>query len=107
MDNYDVLASAIEERRPLVGLYDGRRREFCPHAIGTKRGEPHVLVYQTGGESKSGLPEGGEWRCLRVDELDEVEDGAGPWQTSANLFNPQSCLDEIDEVAQPFPAKAT
>ena len=103
METYARLRQAIQEKRQVVARYDGAVREFCPHALGTKRGERHVLAYQFGGESASGLPPGGEWRCLAVDELADVEVRAGEWHSAPNVFNPQSCLDEVDLAVEPFP----
>ena len=106
MDALELLTQAIQERKPVSGRYDGLRREFCPHAIGSKRGQRHTLVYQFGGGSGSGLPPEGEWRCLRLDELEDLQMGDGPWRSAPNLFNPQSCLDEIDLVVQPLPSRS-
>lgn len=104
-DTYALLKQAIEDKMAVTAVYDGLPRIFSPHALGTKRGQPHVLVYQFGGESRSGLPETGEWRCLDVDDLSEVSLEPSEWHTAANVFNPQSCLDEIDVVAQPLPPR--
>ena len=106
MDTYELLRQAIEDRRPVAARYEGGSREFCPHALGTKRGERHTLVYQYAGTSQSGLPVEGEWRCLRVGGLDDVSLQDGPWHTAENVFNPQSCLDEIDAAVQASPPLA-
>ena len=103
MDTYELLKQAIQDRQPVAARYDGGVREFCPHALGTKRGARHVLAYQYGGSSASGLPAGGEWRCLDVGRLTDVEVREGEWHTTPNVFNPQSCLDEVDVVVEPFP----
>ena len=47
---------------------------LCPHVLGRKgQGRRHVLVYQIGGRSNSGLPVvaagGGVWRGLAVEKL--------------------------------------
>ena len=103
MDAYALLRQAILDKRQMVAHYDGGVRELCPHALGTNRGERHVLAYQFGGASASGLPPGGEWRCLDVDDLADVAVRAGEWHSAPNVFNPQSCLDEVDIAVQPFP----
>jgi hypothetical protein len=106
MNNYALLEQAIEHREQVTAVYDGERREFCPHVLGTKNGVKHVLGYQFAGGSTHGLPEGGEWRCFAVDGLMNIATHPGPWHTSANIFNPQSCLDTIDLVVQPAPPLA-
>lgn len=106
MDTYALLEKAILDREQVVARYEGEIREFCPHALGTKSGRRHVLAYQFGGGSRSGLPEGGEWRCFEVEGLTGARTQTGPWHSSANVFNPQSCLDEVELVVQPAPPRA-
>jgi hypothetical protein len=107
MDAYSILADAISTKQQVVARYHDQERVFSPHALGTKRGVVHVLVYQYAGGSESGLPPGGEWRCLDVDELSEIRLEPGAWRTAPNVFNPQTCLDEIDVIAEPLPPRMT
>jgi hypothetical protein len=107
MDTYAVLAEAITSRQQVVARYAGEERIFSPHALGNKRGEAHVLVYQFAGGSRSGLPPGGEWRCLNVAELNDVRLEPGAWHTAPNVFNPQTCMDEVDVVIEPLPPRET
>jgi hypothetical protein len=100
MTTDQIIEEAIRTRKPVSGRYGGVRREFCPHALGWKGADRHVLVYQFGGGSESGLPRDGEWRCLRLDELDDVAIQQGPWRTGANVFNPQACIDDMDAVVE-------
>jgi hypothetical protein len=106
-DTYDVLRRAILNREPVTAVYDGEVRAFCPHALGSKQGRRHVLGYQYGGKSKSGLPRRGEWRCFDVDRLGDVTARPGQWHSSANAFNPQSCMDTLDVVVQPLPPRTS
>ena len=105
MDTYGLLARAIAQREQVIAVYDGKPREFCPHALGSKQDRQHVLAYQFGGGSTTSLPVAGEWRCFAVDGLSDVQTRAGPWHTATNLFNPQSCLDVIDVAVEPFPPR--
>jgi hypothetical protein len=104
---YAILAEAIDTKQQVVARYGGEERIFSPHALGAKRGAAHVLVYQYAGGSRTGLPPGGEWRCLKVDELSEIRLEPGAWRTAPNVFNPQTCLDEVEVVADPLPPRAT
>lgn len=106
MDTDALLERAIEGREQVVATYEGAVREFCPHALGRKGDARHVLAYQFGGESRSGLPSRGEWRCFAVAQLVGAILRPGPWHTATNVFNPQSCLDTIDVVVQPLPPVA-
>jgi hypothetical protein len=101
----EILTEAISTKQQVVARYGGEERVFSPHALGTKRGVDHVLVYQYAGGSQRGLPPGGEWRCLRVDELSEIRLERGAWRTAPNVFNPQTCLDDIEVVADPLPPR--
>lgn len=105
MDPYATLAEAIASKQQVIARYHDRERVFSPHALGSKRGAAHVLVYQYAGESESGLPPGGEWRCLDLEELSGIRLEPGVWRTAENVFNPQSCLDEVDVVADPLPPR--
>ena len=107
MDAYTVLTEAIMTKQQVTARYHDEERLFSPHALGTKRGVAHVLVYQYAGGSRTGLPPGGEWRCLNVEELSEIRLEPGAWRTSENVFNPQTCLDEIEVLADPLPPRAT
>jgi hypothetical protein len=105
MDPYSILADAISGKQQVVARYHDEERIFSPHALGTKRGVAHVLVYQYAGGSHTGLPPGGEWRCLNVEELSEIRLEPGAWRTAENVFNPQTCLDEVEVLADPLPAR--
>jgi hypothetical protein len=95
--SYQVLRDAIVNKRQVTCTYRGLAREICPHVIGTgKDGHEMVLSYQFGGRSSSGLPSGGEWRCMRVDEMSQVSSRAGPWHTGDNHSRPQTCVKDID-----------
>jgi hypothetical protein len=93
---YDAIRQAILDRMQVVATYQGHVREMCPHAIGMKNGRQHVLFFQFGGSSSRGLPPGGEWRCMDVSTLFDVEIVTGDWHTSFNHSRPQTCIDFID-----------
>ena len=96
LSNYTVLREAILNRKPVVAFYNGYERQFCPHALGMKRGEAQVLGFQFGGGSSSGLPPGGEWRCMKVQDLQQLMLTTGPWYTGTSHSKPQTCIDSID-----------
>jgi hypothetical protein len=103
---YDLLHLAAARRQPVAATYDGLRRLLCPHVLGRKSGRLHMFCYQFGGGSHSGLPmvpeRMGEWRCLAVEKLSEVELRAEGWHTEPRSPR-QTCIDEIelDADAQP------
>jgi hypothetical protein len=117
MSVYETIRQAIINKQQVIATYHGYQREMCPHVIGIKRGkpatqgrgrrpgrpatpdEPRALLYQFGGASSSGLGPVGSpdnWRCVKVDELQNVSTRPGPWHTAPNHSRPQTCVDEID-----------
>ena len=110
-DPWPLLEEAIQARSQVVASYNGRRRAFCPHALGYKGEKRHVLVYQFADErdfqrSASDARQSDGWRCLDVDRLDDVTLREGPWYSAPNIYNPQSCMDDIRAVVQVFPSAA-
>ena len=94
--SYAVLRQAIVERKQVVCDYGGYPREICPHVIGMKNGREQALVYQFGGDSSSGLPKGGEWRCMPISGISNATLRDGPWHSGTGHSQPQTCVDEID-----------
>ena len=97
MFTYDPIRDAIRHKQQIVATYKGYPRVLCPYALGRgKDGRERALFYQVGGSSSKGLPLGGEWRCLILDELTNVSAQSGPWTYVANWKdNTQTCLDVI------------
>ena len=99
---YNTLRAAIANRQQVTAMFKSVPRKFCPHAIGTKNGKPHVFVYQFGGESSSrpleteGSPK--NWRCMPVDGLYNITLQNGAWHTatSGGHSKPQSYIDQIN-----------
>jgi hypothetical protein len=96
MNTYDLFRRAALEGKQLAFTYKGHRRLTCPHVIGQKNGMQKALVFQFGGGSSKGLPPGGEWRCLFISEVTEVELLNGEWKTGHGHSQPQTCVDQID-----------
>ena len=100
MTIYEKIASAIRGRKIISAVYDGRRREMCPHVIGTKNGREQALFYQFAGESATRRigPSGdyGNWRCMAVDALSDVQISSGEWHSAGNHSQEQTCVDEVD-----------
>lgn len=96
-DTYAVLRDAVLNQKQVVCNYRGYRREMCPHVLGRNRqGGEQVLSFQFAGESSSGLPLGGEWRCMPVDGITDAQSREGEWHTSHRHTQPQTCVAEID-----------
>ena len=99
-DIYQLLRTAVVNKRPIRGAYDSRDRWLCPHRLGRNpRGQLRVLCYQYAGQSESGLQAPGSpanWRCIAVEKLSRVELLEDAWYTAPNHPRPQTCIAEVD-----------
>src|ERR1700761_4280939 len=92
--NYALFRHAILTEQQVTCLYEGRKRELCPHIIGTNRaGEEVVLAWQFGGESSGQLP---QWRCLRLANVSGSRTRTGPWFAGGSHKTGQSCVVHVD-----------
>ena len=98
---YLLFERAMRERRPLVCMYDGHPRAVCPIVLGHTDGEEMALTFQVGGESSSGLPAGGEWRCLSLAKVTAAVLCDGPWRSGDSHAAPQGCVREVDLDVNP------
>jgi len=91
---YALFRDAILREQQIVCVYDGRRRELCPHIIGTsKSGEEVVLAWQFAGESSGPLP---QWRCLRLANVSDARAREGSWHEGRSHRSEQTCVSAID-----------
>jgi hypothetical protein len=99
-DIYQLLRTAVVNKHPIRGAYDGRDRWFCPHRLGrNQKGQFRALCYQYAGQSDSGLQADGSpanWRCIVVEKLSRVELLDDAWHTAPNHSRPQTCVAVVD-----------
>ncbi len=99
---YRLFEQAMRERKQIVCVYGGHRREICPVILGHKTsGEEVALTFQFAGESSSRLPRGGEWRCLLLSRASDVRLRDGPWRADSSHRQPQACVDIVDLDVNP------
>ena len=98
---YELFEHAMHKRKQISCMNGGYSRELCPIILGHSRGQEKALTYQIGGGSKSGLPPGGEWRCLVLSEVRDVELRDGPWRVGSSHFKDQKCVEEVDLDVNP------
>jgi hypothetical protein len=60
--------------------------------MGTQR----VLMFQFGGQSSQGLPPGGQWRCMDVARIRNIQTQSGDWHTGFSHLRPQTCIAHVD-----------
>ena len=98
---YALFERAMRLRKPVVCMYGGHPRELCPIILGHSQGEEKALTYQFGGGSSSGLPRGGEWRCLWLAKVSDIQLRDGPWIAGSSHTQPQGCVAIIDLDVNP------
>lgn len=94
-ETFRLLHRAILERKQVICVYKGRRRELCPHILGHKDEQEAALVFQFGGESAGRLPRGGEWRCLSLADVTQPTLRDGPWHSGGQHRKRQHCVDRV------------
>jgi hypothetical protein len=99
--NYALFERAMRRRKPIACMYGGHRRELCPIILGHTQGQEKALTYQFGGGSSSGLPRGGEWRCLWVSKASDIQLLDGPWIAGSSHTQPQGCVESVDLDVNP------
>jgi hypothetical protein len=98
---YELVALAIAERTQVLCLYRGYPRALCPAILGHTKGREYTLAYQFAGESSSGLPSEGQWKCLRVAEMRDVELRRGKWYSGTQHRERQTCVEVVDLDVNP------
>jgi predicted DNA-binding transcriptional regulator YafY len=97
---YQIFRQAVLEKKQVTCTYHDLYREICPHTLGYTNGQEQALSFQFAGQSSKGLPPGGEWRCMKLDEVIGAKLRDGPWHTAPDHSRPQTCVKQIDvEVA--------
>ena len=99
--NYRQFAQAMAARKQILCDYDGYPRELCAIILGHSKGEEKALTFQFGGQSRSGLPPRGEWRCLWLSKVSKVRLRDGAWYAGTRHTQPQGCVEDVDIDVNP------
>ena len=76
---YQLIMQAMLARHQVLCIYGGFARALCP-----------------AGGASSGLPPGGQWKCLDIAEMSEVELREGRWHAGRSHRQPQHCVAEVE-----------
>jgi len=98
---YRLFERAMRTRKRIVCTYGGCAREICPIILGHSQGDEKALTYQFAGQSRSGLPPDGEWRCLWLAKVSNVQLNDGPWIAGDSHKQPQGCVEDVDIDVNP------
>ena len=93
---YLLIRAAIENERQVTCTYQGHHRELCPHILGRTNNKERLLAFQFGGSTSSGLPAGGEWKCLDLAQIRDPNMRDGRWHTGSSHQATQTCVQDID-----------
>lgn len=88
-------------RKQVLCTYDGYPRELCPVILGHTGDQEMALTFQFGGRSGSGLPPGGQWKCLRLSKIRKARLRDGPWHAGTRHTQPQPCVRVVDLDVNP------
>jgi predicted DNA-binding transcriptional regulator YafY len=98
---YELFVQAMSELKQILCTYEGCRREICPVILGHTRGQEVVLAYQFGGQSSSGLPPNGEWKCFKLSRVSGVQLREGRWHVGTGHAKRQTCVQDVDYDVNP------
>lgn len=99
---YDLIARAIIERLQVHCVYQTYPRAICPALLGHTNGEEYTLAFQFAGDSSKGLPRTGEWKCLKIAEISNVELRTGEWHAGSSHRERQQCVKDVDLDVNPL-----
>ena len=61
-----------------------------------KLGQEAVFAFQFGGDTTSRLPPQGDWRCLDLAGVTDVQVRAGRWHSGTRHTKTQTCIQFVD-----------
>ncbi|HEX5280474.1 MAG TPA: hypothetical protein VFW28_10360 [Micropepsaceae bacterium] len=99
--NYRQFAQAMATQKQILCDYDGFPRELCSIILGHSKGQEKALTFQFGGQSRSGLPPRGEWRCLLLSKVSNVRLRDGAWHAGTRHTQPQGCVEDVNVDINP------
>jgi uncharacterized protein len=97
--DYSRLQKAVLQRHTIKCLWKGLERQFCPYALGMKDGRAHIIVWQNGGKSWNPLRAQGDWRCVPIAQITDLQRDERAWQCDSAPPPPHMALDLVDVIA--------
>jgi hypothetical protein len=98
---YALFEQAMHSRKQILCSYGGYSRALCPIILGHSQGQEKALTYQFAGQSRSGLPPAGEWRCLWLSRVSEARLQNGRWFAGSPHKQPQHYVEIVDLDVNP------
>ena len=98
---YTLFEEAMIGLKQVVCMYEGHSRELCPVILGHSQGHEKALVFQFAGRGRSRLPPGGQWKCLWLSKVADVQLRDGRWIAGSRHSRKQSCVEAVDLDVNP------
>jgi hypothetical protein len=68
-ETHKVILAAIQQKRQIRFMFDGKERIAEPHDYGVQKGITRLLAWQTGGQSSGPIP---NWRWFNVERISGI-----------------------------------
>ena len=99
---YELFLRAMREKRQIVCVYQGYRRELCPILLGRTGLEEFSLTFQFGGDTSTGrIPAAGDWKCLKLRDVRDVVLRDGPWHVGDRHSSRANCMKMVEYDVNP------
>jgi hypothetical protein len=99
---YALFLRAMREKKQIICRYQGHGRELCPILLGRTGLEEKALVFQFGGTTSDGpVPAAGDWKCLRLAEVENATLRDGPWHVGTEHSAAQHCMKMVEYDVNP------
>ncbi|QQO12571.1 PIN domain-containing protein [Bradyrhizobium diazoefficiens] len=92
---FAALRQAMLHRRPVRLTYGRKEFVVCPYVLGHAVGEERAFVLVVNGTGERKESKRGNWICLRVAKIQNIETIDGPWINRAFPGPVQRCVDQV------------
>jgi uncharacterized protein len=92
---FRALREAILQRRPVRLSYGASQQTVCPYILGHAAGEERAFAFLIDEKPGRKVSETGNWMCLRLAKVKDVEMVDGPWIDRIYPGVVQRCVDKV------------
>ena len=100
---YELFLRAMREKKQIICVYQGHRRDVCPVLLGRTGLEEKSLAFQFGGDTSNGpIRPPGDWKCLKLKDVRDVVLRDGPWRSGDKHSTGQTCMKMVEYDVNPL-----
>ena len=96
-----LFLKAMRDKRPVGCTYQGYAREICPVMLGRTSLEEKALVFQFGGSTSKGRIGKPDWKCFKLNEVEDAHLIDGHWHAGTEHSQAQSCMKMVEYDVNP------